>query len=100
MRITVGRFIITRVRAPAIRDVPILQNRQKNSIPTRPYIIEGIPESVSAAYSMALTTRLFEAYSVRYIAAPTPSGTTISIVAITMYSVFIRSGSMPMLSAR
>ena len=35
-----------------------------------------MPESVSAAYSIAATSFLFEAYSVRYIAAPTPSGST------------------------
>ena len=36
VRIMVGRFIMTRVRAPANREVCISRNWQKNSIPTRP----------------------------------------------------------------
>lgn len=37
-----------------------------------------MPESVSAAYSMSATTFLFAAYSLRYIAAPTPKGRIIT----------------------
>ena len=100
MRIIVGKFIITSVIAPAISDVLIPRNSQKNSIPTSPYIIDGMPESVSAAYSITATAFLPAAYSVRYTAAPTPSGSTITSVAIMMYSVFSMSGSIPMLSVR
>ena len=57
---------------------------EKRSIPTRPYIIDGIPESVSAAYSIIDTIFLFLAYSVRYMAAPTPRGNTIISVARTI----------------
>ena len=44
-------------------------------------MIEGIPDNVSAAYSIMPTTFLLDAYSVNYTAAPTPSGYTISNVA-------------------
>ena len=96
----VGRFIITSVNAPAKREVCIPRNWQKNSIPTRPYIIEGMPDSVSAAYSIAAARRRLRAYSVRYIAAPTPRGRTITSEASTIYSVFSMSGRMPMLPER
>ena len=43
----------------------------------------GMPESVSVANSIMLTNFLFVAYSVRYIALPTPRGRTIISVAIT-----------------
>ena len=43
-----------------------------------------MPESVSAAYSITATIFLLDAYSVRYTAAPTPSGSTIASVAITI----------------
>ena len=43
----------------------------------------GMPESVSAAYSIMLTSFLFDAYSLRYTAAHTPSGSTIIMVANT-----------------
>ncbi len=97
---TVGRFMITSVSAPAIRDVFMPINWQKKSMPTRPYIMDGIPESVSAAYSIAATSFLFDAYSLRYIAAPTPRGSMITSEAIIMYSVLSMSGSMPILSER
>ena len=75
--IIVGSVTITSVIAPAIRLVPSEQNCTKNSSPTRPYIIEGIPARVSVASSIILTSFLFLAYSLRYIAAPTPKGSTI-----------------------
>ena len=56
-----------------------------------------MPDSVSAAYSTAATILLLFAYSVRYIAAPTPSGITTASVAATIYSVLSISGSMPIL---
>ena len=59
------------------------------------YIIDGIPDNVSAAYSMIPTIFLLEAYSVRYTAAPTPRGRTIKSEAIITYSVFKISGSIP-----
>ena len=61
----VGRFIITRVRAPAIREVLRPMNWQKQSIPTSPYMMEGMPESVSAAYSIIPASFLLVEYSVR-----------------------------------
>ena len=99
VRITVGRFIITSVSAPAISEVLSFKNSQKNSMPTSPYIMEGIPESVSAVYSMAAAILLFVAYSFKYIAAPTPSGSTITRVAITTYTLLSISGKMPMVSS-
>ena len=53
------------VIAPAISEVCIPNNWQNTSIPTRPYMIDGMPESVSAAYSITRERRLFPAYSVR-----------------------------------
>ena len=44
-------------------------------------MIEGIPDNVSAAYSIIPTIFLLDAYSVKYTAAPTPSGNTMSNVA-------------------
>ena len=55
-------------------------------------MIEGIADKVSAAYSIIPTIFLFAAYSVKYIAAPIPSGSTIAKVAITIYNVFKISG--------
>ena len=60
----------------------------------------GMPERVSAAYSIAPTMRWLLAYSVRYIAAPTPSGSTHTSVPRTIYSVLSISGRMPTESAR
>ena len=87
--------MITKVRDPARRHVPREQNWQKTSMPTRPYMIDGIPESVSAANSIIATSFLLVAYSLRYIAAPTPSGSTMINVAITMYIVLSMSGRIP-----
>ena len=63
-------------------------------------MIDGIPESASAAYSIAETIFLFRAYSVRYTALPTPSGRTIINVAKTIYSEFRISGRIPTLPDR
>ena len=63
--IIVGSVTITSVSAPAIRLVPSEQNWTKNSIPTRPYIIDGMPERVSVANSIIFTSFLFFAYSLR-----------------------------------
>jgi hypothetical protein len=41
--------------------------------------MDGMPVRVSAANSIAAATRRLEAYSVRYTAAPTPSGRTITM---------------------
>ena len=46
-------------------------------------IVIVLPLGVGAAYSMTETSFLFEAYSVRYIAAPTPSGSTMTMDAST-----------------
>ena len=59
-----------------------------------------MPDRVSAAYSMAATTFLLAAYSVRYIAAHTPTGSTTSSVVTTMHTVLMMSGRMPMVSSR
>ena len=80
---TVGRVITASVAAPATRLVPSVKNLTKISIPARPYIIDGIPASVSVASSTSATAFLFFAYSVRYIAAPMPSGSTkMSVISI------------------
>ena len=63
-------------------------------------MMEGMPDSVSAAYSMTATSFLLAAYSVRYTAAHTPSGSTTSRVASTMQTVLMISGRMPMVSSR
>ena len=60
-------------------------------------MMEGMPLRASAAYSITATTFLLDAYSVRYTAAPTPSGNTMARVSMTMYTVFRISGRMPML---
>ena len=63
-------------------------------------MMEGMPDSVSAAYSMTATTFLLAAYSVRYTAAHTPSGSTTASVVSTMQTVLMMSGRMPMVSSR
>ena len=74
VRIIVGRVIMTRAKAPAMRLVPRPRVWQKTIMPTRAKMMLGIPESVSVANSMTLTSFLFVAYSVRYMALPTPRG--------------------------
>ena len=59
-----------------------------------------MPDSVSAAYSMTATSFRLPAYSVRYTAAHTPTGRTISSVVSTMQTVLMMSGRMPMVSSR
>ena len=49
---------------------------------------------------MTATSFLLAAYSVRYTAAHTPSGSTTSRVASTMQTVLMISGRMPMVSSR
>ena len=63
--------------------------------PNRPYTMEGMPWSVSVVMRMTLTS--FEprfAYSVRYTAAPTPSGTARRRVSAMTSSVLKMAGSM------
>ena len=93
---TVGSTMIISVSEPA--RMPCLSPNicVKNSIPTRPKIIDGMPVSVSTAKPMAFEMRLFDAYSVRYTAAPTPSGTTMIMTRTIRYRVFRMFGSMPM----
>ena len=59
-----------------------------------------MPDSVSAVYSMAAASLLFRAYSVRYTAAHTPTGSTTSSVVSTMQTVLMISGRMPMVPSR
>ena len=49
---------------------------------------------------MAATSLLFWAYSVRYTAAHTPTGSTTSSVVSTMQTVLMISGRMPMVPSR
>ena len=91
--------MMTSVSAPDSRDVRMSRNSQKNSMPTSPYMIDGMPERVSAAYSMAATTLRFRAYSVRYTAAPTPSGRTTARDVRSICTVLHISGRMPMVPA-
>ena len=61
----VGRIITTKVSPPASTPACKFIFCTKNSIPTRPKMMEGMPVRVSAANSMRLTSRRFSAYSVR-----------------------------------
>ena len=51
-------------------------------------MIDGIPDRVSVAYSIIVTIFPRFAYSLRYIALPTPIGVAISIVIKIMSNVF------------
>ena len=62
---TVGRVIITSESAPAMRLTPRPKSSQNTITPTSAKIMLGMPESVSVANSMAETSRMFVAYSVR-----------------------------------
>ena len=58
-------------------------------------MIEGIPESVSVASSITRMIFFFFFYSFKYIALPTPNGSTIIKVIKIIYIVFKMFGSMP-----
>ena len=57
-----------------------------------------MPARVSVANSTMRMNVLLEAYSVRYTAAPTPSGSAMSRVNRMIYNVFRMFGRMPMVS--
>ena len=79
VRRMVGRIMTTSVKPPARMPACKFIFCTNSSIPTSPKIMEGMPVRVSAANSMRLTSRRFSAYSVRYTAAPTPSGRTMTM---------------------
>ena len=71
----------------------------KNNIPNNPYTIEGIPVRVSAVVLITFTSLFpFFAYSVRYTAENTPTGTAISNATPIMINVLIIDGSIDTLS--
>ena len=57
--------------------------------------MEGMPERVSVANSIRLTSFPGLAYSLRYTAAPTPMGRAASMVSTTISNVFNRFPAMP-----
>ena len=61
----VGRVIMTSENAPAISVLPRPSDSQNTMTPTSAKMMLGMPESVSVANSMAETSFLFVAYSVR-----------------------------------
>ena len=61
-------------------------------------MMDGMPVSVSTAKVISFTSLPAFAYSLRYIAAPTPSGSTITIETMIIYSVLSMLGSMPTVS--
>ena len=61
-----GSTMIDSVSAPESSDRPIFSAITKNSEPNRPYIMEGMPDRVSAVTRTSLTSLLpRRAYSVR-----------------------------------
>jgi len=74
--IITGNTIIATVSTPDKIDVLKPSIVTKNIIPNNPYIMEGIPAKVSTAKRITFTA-LFPllAYSVRYMAQNTPTGT-------------------------
>ena len=88
-----GSTMITIVSAPERRDMPQCSAVTKNSIPNRPYTMDGIPESVSAVIRISFTKRLpFFAYSTRKIAAKIPTGAAIARDTSVMIRVLISDG--------
>ena len=66
VRMMSGRIMMARVIAPAISEYPQWSCVTKNSIPNRPYTMEGMPESVSVVTRMTPTSLLPRfAYSLR-----------------------------------
>ena len=57
--------------------------------------MEGMPDRVSVANSIRLTSLPGLAYSFRYTAAPTPMGMATSMVSTTIIRVFKRLPAMP-----
>ena len=88
-----GRIIIDRVNAPASRENPQSRVFTKNSIPNKPYTMDGIPESVSVV-SRITPMNLFPlpAYSTRKIAEKMPNGMAMSRDKNVMITVFISAG--------
>ena len=66
VRMITGSTMIARVKAPASMENPHFKVVTKNSMPNRPYTMEGIPVSVSAV-TRTMETSLFPffAYSTR-----------------------------------
>ena len=73
----------------------IIPELPKNIIPNRPKIMDGIPLKVSVAYSIAVTTLPGLAYSLRYIALPTPIGVAIIMVIRIISNVFTILPAIP-----
>lgn len=79
--IITGSTMIANVRTPAIREYPHALAITKARKPKRPYTMDGIPAKVSLVTRIIFTNLLpFFAYSTRYIAENTPTGTAISSV--------------------
>ena len=65
--------------------------------PNSPYTIDGIPERVSVVSLIIFTTFPdFPAYSVRYTAENTPTGTAITSDSTVMITVFMMAGIIDM----
>ncbi len=90
-----GSTIRANVAAPLSREYPIPSTSTKSTMPKSPKITEGIPARVSVANSTDRTNMPVSAYSFRYTAAPTPTGTATAKVSTMTYSVFTRLPPMP-----
>src|SRR5690554_7741916 len=88
-----GRIIIDRVKAPARSDIPHPRAVTKNSIPNKPYTMDGMPERVSAVTLISFTN-LFSllAYSTRKIAEKIPIGAAMDKEITIIRIVFINEG--------
>ena len=96
---TVGSTMMVTVSMPLTRLYPRRRVILKTSSPKRPYTMEGMPASVSVVRRItftALSPR--RAYSLRYMALPTPSGTASSSAHTVMVRVLIIAGSIEQLS--
>ena len=94
-----GRIMIDKVNAPARTENPHFSVFTKNSIPNRPYTIDGMPESVSVVRRItSINLFPFPAYSTRKIAEKIPNGTAIKSESSVITTVLINAGITDALS--
>ena len=89
-----GRIMMDRVNAPARREKPHPSALTKNSMPNRPYTMEGMPDSVSVVSRITSTNLFpFPAYSTRKMAEKMPKGMAMSSDKSVMITVLMRAGT-------
>ncbi len=90
-----GKTSSASVHAPASRQRPNCSKVTNKASPNSPYTTEGTPARLTIAKRISLTSLPARAYSLRYTAAATPTGTEIRAVSVTRAVVPTIAGSRP-----